>query len=480
MAEESDLKLNKKDKKKRELILTGSIWKSVVLVCFPMALYQLINQMFRVFDMYITSHISTTAVSAVSFFNQLSNTFSSFDGGLAIGAGIIIAGYYGAGKYAKVKEAVSSVFAFVILVAGGLAAILIAFSPVVMKLANTPDDLKEMGYKYYIVMMVNLVFMAINSIYICIEKSKGNGRMILIVNFVLTVVKVILSSFFVFYLKMGITMVAVATLLANATVSLIAIIRLSKKGDIFGFSFKCVSLRWRTLKEIVIISLPVMAEKFSFSFGKVMVNSIGVFYGTNTVGALGVSNNMSAISTVPPTSIGDGGSAIIRQNTGAGNNNRVIPVFRTVLIINILYSLIGLIITWVFLDPLTSAFSNKDEVFRQLAKSIYSVEMISNVFLAVHASVMALLYGLGYTKLSFLINFSRLFIFRLPVLLFLRYFTALDGATVMGLVMMISNALTSLLAAIIGAVIINKEFGINGFKDLFRIRRKNKDILKEC
>ena len=52
------------------------------------------------------------------------------------------------------------------------------------------------------------------------------------------------------------------------------------------------------IKKLFGISLPVMAEKFAFSTGKVVVNSVGVDYGTQTVGALGVSNSISALSTV--------------------------------------------------------------------------------------------------------------------------------------------------------------------------------------
>ena len=78
------------------------------------------------------------------------------------------------------------------------------------------------------------------------------------------------------------------------------------------------------IKKLFGISLPVMAEKFAFSTGKVVVNSVGVDYGTQTVGALGVSNSISALSTVPAGSIGDGGASIIRQNIGSGKKDRAL------------------------------------------------------------------------------------------------------------------------------------------------------------
>lgn len=92
-----------KDTKRRTFLLEGNVLQGVLSVSMPMALFQLINEFFRVFDLAITSHINPDSVSAVSFFNQIYSTVTAVGVGLVIGAGILIAGYYGAGNYKKVK-----------------------------------------------------------------------------------------------------------------------------------------------------------------------------------------------------------------------------------------------------------------------------------------------------------------------------------------------------------------------------------------
>lgn len=468
MAQSKEPELSKENAEKRDLILSGSVWKAVFSVCVPMAIFELLNQIFRVFDMWITSDISTTAVSAVSFFTQTTNTFSSIGNGFAIGAGIIIAGYYGSGEFLKVKKIVSSVLTISFCFSVIMSFLLIIGGPIIMNIVNATDEIRQEGYNYYLCQVICLIFSFINSVFIAIEKAKGNGKMILYMNLILAFFKFALTFLFVKILHFGIESVAIATLMSNIILSTIGIYRASRKNNIFGFSAKMIDLSWSNIKSVVIISLPVIAEKVAFSAGKVMVNSVGSDYGTKTVGALGVSNSISAISTTPPSSIGDGGSAIIRQNIGAGNKNRVLDVFRTLLIINIIYGTVGLILTLVFLDPLVSAFSSDDEIFKSLVKTTFSLEMYSNVALAVTGSVMGLLYGLGYTKISFAINFSRLFIFRLPLLLILSHLTNIEGATVMGMVMMVSNGLTGIFSVIAGCAVIKKEYGKEGFNILFR------------
>ena len=116
------LQVDPKELKKRQFFLEGNIPKAVLSVCLPMALFQLINELFRVFDLVITSQINPESVSAVSFFNQLNNSIVSVGTGLSIGAGILIAGLYGAGEYERLKTTVNTTF----FMAGAAALVLVA------------------------------------------------------------------------------------------------------------------------------------------------------------------------------------------------------------------------------------------------------------------------------------------------------------------------------------------------------------------
>lgn len=191
------LTVAEKDLKKRELFLEGNILKGVLTVCVPMAAFQLLNELFRVFDLAITARINPESVAAVSFFNQLNNSVTAVGTGLSIGAGILIAGFYGAADYENVKKTVNTTF---FLAVGG--ALLLAISLIlsgkwVLRLANTPEELVEIGWNYYRVIMVNLVFVFFNNVYVAIEKARGNGGRILGVNLLMAAAKFTLSGVFV-------------------------------------------------------------------------------------------------------------------------------------------------------------------------------------------------------------------------------------------------------------------------------------------
>ena len=80
--------------------------------------------------------------------------------------------------------------------------------------------------------------------------------------------------------------------------------------------------------------------------------------------------------------------------------------------------------------------------------SIYRYEALGAVPLGINAAVLSLLYGFGKTRLTLVINFCRVFLFRIPVLWFLQNFTDLGSISV-GIVMGVSNILTGAAASLI-------------------------------
>ena len=62
------------------------------------------------------------------------------------------------------------------------------------------------------------------------------------------------------------------------------------------------------------LSVPVIVEKMAFSLGKVVVNSMSTVYGTLTVGALGISNNIESNIADEPMLVGNSPSYGYKQN----------------------------------------------------------------------------------------------------------------------------------------------------------------------
>lgn len=447
--------LSKKDEQFREFSLNGPMWRVVLYVGFPLALYESLNQLFKILDTMMASHIGASAVSAVAYLSQINMMISAVGTGLAVGASIKVSQAYGAGDFMLVKKRVSTMFAMCGALGIAILLVLVPFTPEFLRLMNTPEEFIADGSTYFRLELFGMVITFFNNVYIAIERARGNSKRILILNTAVIVVKLGLTAWFVYGLGGGINMISCATIISQSLLLLAACINMNQKGNAFGFSLRAISIKKEVICPMLTLSFPVIVERIAFAVGKVIVNSMSTVYGSWTVGALGISNNIGGITTNPQNGFQEGGSSIISQNLGAGRLKRALLAFRWVLYIDMLIGLVIMTASLLCLNQLAGLFAGDNAEFAGMIKQIYRFEAVGAIPLGVNAAVMALLYGFGKTRVTLVMNFCRVFLFRVPVLWALQQFTDLGNVSA-GIVMAVSNVASGVLAAVVGVIEIRR------------------------
>lgn len=456
---EKEVQLSEKDRKFREFALNANMWSVIFKVCTPLAVFQVVNHLFTILDTMMASHISAAAVSTVAYLSQLQLMVGAIGTGLAGGSCIKISEAYGAGDYELVKKRISSLITICFGI-GAVVVCMLPFAPVLLRVTGTPQAFIAIGSRYFIISLMATVFGFFNNVYIAIERSRGKSRRIMFLNMGIMSLKLSLTALFVYGLHSDITMIAVASLISQATLFVIAACNLSKKAEVFAFSPKFITMKKPVIGPMINLSIPVIIERLAFAMGKTVVNSMSKNYGELTVGALGISNNINGMVTNVQNGFQDGGAAIISQNIGGKRVDRALEAFWKLLIINVTVGIIGWAVINIFIDPITGIFANSVEGFNhEFQETIVHVlrydSFGSCAPLGVNCAVMALLFGFGYTKLTLLINFCRVFVFRIPVLWALQNFTSLGSESV-GIVMGVSNICVAILSSVIAAIVIHK------------------------
>jgi len=451
--------LSDKDKKFREFALSGNMWRVILQVCIPLAIFQLVNHIFNILDTMMASHISATAVSAVAYLSQLQNMIAAVGTGLAVGSSLKISESYGAGDYELVKKRLSTLIAICFGVSI-LVLMMIPFIPFLLRISGTPIEFIEIGTKYFTITLIATVLSIFNNVYIAIERARGNSKRILRLNMFVIMLKLSITGVFIYGLNADITMIAVATVFAQLFLFIMAAKNLCTGNDAFTFSLKSIAFKERVVKPMLSLSFPVMVERLAFAMGKTVVNSMSKNYGPVTVGALGISNNINGTFTQLQTGFQDGGASIISQNLGACRPERALDAFKKLLIIETIIGLFGYIILNVFINQISFVFANSAQgfnyEFQQTIIKVFRYDSFGGCIpLGINAAIMALLFGFGKTKLTLLVNFSRVFIFRIPILWALQNFTTLGSESV-GIVMAISNILTAVFSSIIAFFVIKQ------------------------
>lgn len=95
------------------LLTTGSIPKKIIMFAIPLLWGNLFQQLYNVADSLIVGNfLGNNALAAVSSSGNLIFLMVGFFGGIGVGAGVVIARYFGAGEYEKLKKAIHTALAF--------------------------------------------------------------------------------------------------------------------------------------------------------------------------------------------------------------------------------------------------------------------------------------------------------------------------------------------------------------------------------
>ena len=174
---------------------------------------------------------------------------------------------------------------------------------------------------------------------------------------------------------------------------------------------------------------------------------------------------MGGAITNPLSSVQDSESSIISTNLGAKKTKRAIDTFYIGLVYALGMAVVGVVLITIFDTPITMFFARSIEdpeaqkAYAQHISSVFFYEKLGIITLAINDTVLGLLYGFGYTRLSMGINIARVFVFRIPSFLIAKAILGNSeeaGYKVAGISMGVSNIAIGVVACVVAIIIIHR------------------------
>ena len=438
--------VSNKKLQRREAILNGNLWKTILMVSLPILMYNLCNYMYGIYDMMVVQSANIGDAADIVVLDQIKNMISTVGGALATGGGILVSRRYGENRISDAKRCANCLFSIALIVAG-LTLLFIPIGVPFLKLLQTDQSTIDNALGYFNVQMGNLFIMTLNVAFIAIEKSKGNTFRIFILNLGVIAIKIGLTTLFAFgpFEGVTITWLALATMVAQGFMMIFMIILSILPSNILRITPKSLNLNKENVLIIVKLSLPVFIGRFLFHFGKVYLNSIATAtYGKMVVGALGISNTMAGLPTNIINSFEDGGSTIVSQNYGNGNGKRIMNFYIVNMILVASISLISVIILFILKENVAGFFAGSDEEYKTIIVTIFKWECLDVFFTGLSGASNAIFYGFGKTRITSVMSMVNLFGFRLPTLMILMYGVKMNYEAC-GIAMFVSNTLAGII-----------------------------------
>lgn len=314
-------------------MLTGVIWKQILLFFFPILIGTFFQQLYNTVDAVVVGRFAGKAAlaSVGGSAGQILGFIFSFFMGLSTGATVIIAQAFGANHPERVDTALHTAYTFGL--AGGivLGAIGFIFTEPFLKLLHTQEDLMAGSVVYVRIMMAGLVFALLYNMCSGILRAIGDSKRPLYVLIACCVLNIFLDLLFVAVFHMGITGAAIATVICQAFSAVITTWLLMKKTPGMVLSFKKLHINLNTLGKILTIGLPTAIAGSMFSISNMILQTSINRMGIDEVAAWTAYGKMDALWWMINQAFSTAVTTFVGQNYGAGLTDRVRRGVREVL-----------------------------------------------------------------------------------------------------------------------------------------------------
>ena len=306
-------------------LIEGSIWKSMLLFALPLLLGNVFQQFYNAFDSWVVGKfIGDTALAAVSSSGSLIFMMTGFFNGVAMGAGVVIARFFGARDYGAMNRAIHTDVAFG-LASGLLLTVMgVAYTPTILGWMGTPQEVLPQSIRYFRWYSAGILFTVMYNIFVGILHAVGDSKHPLYYLMFSTVMNVVLDLLLVAVLNMGVGAAAIATTISQGISALLCCIHLLRAKNVpYRLKWREVRFHGETLKSMLGFGRPSGVQNSVIALANVVVQSNINAFGPGAMAGCGAYSKVEGFAFLPITCFTQAISTFVSQNLGAHQHDRV-------------------------------------------------------------------------------------------------------------------------------------------------------------
>ncbi|MCH4870234.1 MATE family efflux transporter [Pseudomonas sp. TMW22089] len=340
------------------------LWQIYLIFLAPMVLSNFLQGFSGTLNgIYIGQMLGTHALAAVSGMFPVLFFFIALVIGLGAGASVLIGQAWGAGETSMVKQITGATLTLGALV-GLIAAVLgSVFARPAMQALGTPADVLDEAVGYAQVMMLILPLLMVFILFTQLLRGVSDTLSPLLALMVSTAVGLLLTPAlikgWVGLAPMGIQSAALAGLVGNLLAMLFLGYRLRHKNSVMAPDrelWAALRLNREILGKVLRIGLPTGVQMVVLSLSELVILALVNSHGSQATAAYGAVTQIVNYVQFPALSIAITASILGAQAIGAGRNERIGPILRTGMLINLCLTGALIVLGYVLSDWLLGLF----------------------------------------------------------------------------------------------------------------------------
>ena len=382
----------------------GTIMDKLISFSIPLMLSGILQLMFNAVDIVVVGRFSgSQALAAVGSTTALINVFTNLFIGISLGANVLAARYYAAGKTKEMSETVHTAIALALVSGVAMAVIGVVFARGALEIMGTPDDVIAKSTLYMQIYFCGMPFFMMYNYGAAILRAVGDTKRPLIFLIVSGVINAILNLFLVIGFHLDVAGVGIATVISQL-VSCILVLRCLHHTE-SSYQLHLAKLRIRSvyLKQIFEVGVPAGIQSTVINISNAMLQSSVNSFGSIAMAGYTASNNIFGFLYVSVNSFTQACMSFTSQNYGVKKLKRMDRVLIDCMILSVVVTLILGSSVYVFGPELLHIYSDQADVI-QYGMEIFSYTTVTYFLCGLMDLFPGALRGMGYSTVPMILS----------------------------------------------------------------------------
>ena len=388
--------------KRSTLMTEGPIARQLITFALPLMVGMLFQQLYNTADSLIVGNfLGSEALAAVSSSSNLIHLLIGFVGGVAGGAGVVIARYYGARDIERVQKTIHTTLAFGIAAGLLLSAVGVILSPVLLRMMGTPETVLPQSISYFRTYFTGSIAFVLYNICMGILQAVGDARHPLQYLIISSIINVVLDVLFVGGFGWGVASAAAATAISQGVSMVLCLIRLTHSDRDYRVNLKKIGFDMSALREILQNGIPSGLADCIIAVANVVVQANINAFGAAAMAGCGAHSRIEGFAFLPIMCFNRALTTFVSQNLGAKRPDRVKRGIAIGLSCSVVIAEMIALAIYVFSPNLIALFDQTPEV---IAYGVMHQRTTSPFFflLAFSHSMAAIFRGAGKSAVAML------------------------------------------------------------------------------
>lgn len=302
----------------------GTIMDKLISFALPLMLSGMLQLTFNAVDIVVIGQFSgKQSLAAVGATTALINVFTNLFIGISLGANVIAARFYAAGRDKEMSETVHTAISLALISGIVMGIVGIVFSHGALQLMGTPSDVIDLSTLYMRIYFIGMPFFMLYNYGAAILRAVGDTRRPLMFLVVAGVTNAVLNMILVIVFHLGVAGVAIATIISQLISCILVLRCLYMTDSSYQLRFSRLCMKKFYLVQIFQVGIPAGVQSTVINISNALLQSSVNSFGSTAMAGYTAANNILGFLYASVNAVTQACMSFTSQNYGVGKYKRM-------------------------------------------------------------------------------------------------------------------------------------------------------------